>query len=362
MLAVVVWGGVKLFGTKEEKTKEAIKIGVILPLSVKAANLGENAKQAIDLALVEINKIVPKIEVVYGDDKCDPKEAVSIYQSFKQQNIKLIIGPICSPSVLAVAPLAEQDRVVLITIGGAAEAISQSGDFIFRNHITISQKTGKLAQVAALKFKSIATIYDQSNDALFVGNKIVVNEFNKQNKVVTASEGFGKDTTDFRTQLTKIKTRQPEAVYIGALMPQAAIIVNQMKELGILSQIIADDGFITDKKFLDAVGKSSEGIIFATTDFNKEDANQIFWDLYAQQFSLNPEIFAAQSYDAVMILVKIIKENCKSGDPVCVKVSLYKIQDYPGVSGKISFDQNGDVKKVVILKTVKNGQFVKYEE
>ena len=362
VLAVVVWGGVKLFGTKEEKISEPIKIGVILPLSVKAANLGENAKQAIDLAMIEINKTTPKIEVIYGDDRCDPKEAVSVYQLFKQQNVKFIIGPICSPGTLAVAPLAERDGVVLITTGSAAETISQAGDFIFRNHITMSQKTGKLAQVAALKFNSVATIYDQANDAYLAGNNIVVDEFNKQSKVVAVTEGFGKDATDFRTQLTKIKIKQPEAIYIGALMPQAAIIVNQMKELGISSQIISEDGFAVDNKFLEAIGKSSEGIIFATTDFNRENTNQIFWDLYAQQFGRNPDIFAAQSYDTAMILVKIIRENCNSGNSVCVKNSLYKIQDYPGVSGKTSFDQNGDVKKSVVLKTIKNGQFVKYEE
>ena len=361
IVIAVVAVGYSISGTKEPAETEPIKIGVILPLSDKAANLGEDMKNAIDLALEEVNKEEVKIELFYEDEKCDPKEAISAYQASNLKGIQLIIGAACSASTLSIAPLAEQQGVVLLTPASAANKISQSGDFIFRNHVTMGQKTGKLSNFAVKNFDSVAIIYDSSNDAFILGNEIITNVFNGRGKDILTSEGFGKDATDFRTQLTKIKSVNPEAIYIGALMPQAAIIVKQMQELGVSAQIIAEDGFITDTKFIEAVGDSVEGIIFSTTVFEK-DINPEFWNLYAERFYKDPNIFAAQAYDSLKIFAKIIEEKCTNGNPMCVKKALYKTQDYVGVSGLTSFDENGDALKPIILKTVKNGEFVKYEE
>ncbi|MBU4285137.1 ABC transporter substrate-binding protein [Patescibacteria group bacterium] len=341
--------------------KGTIKIGAILPLTVKATNLGEDAKQAINLALEKLNQNSKiKIEVIFADEKCDAKEAVSGYRELTLKGAKLVIGAICSPSTLAIAPLAEQEGIVLITPGSAADEITQAGDFIFRDHVTMSQKTGKLAEFAVQKFNSIATIYDQSSSAYTLGDKIITDKFINEGKNVLSREGFGNDTTDFKTQLIKIKAGKPEAIYIGGLMPQAGLIIKQMNELGMSFQILAEDGFVTDTKFSEAVGNLSEGIIFAVTDFGR-NIDPRFWDLYTEKFGKNPTIFAAQAYDCIMILAKIIKENCHDGNPICVKDALYNIRDYPGVSGTTSFDQNGDAIKPIIIKTIKNGQFVPYE-
>lgn len=339
---------------------ETVKIGVILPLSGKAASLGEDIRNALDLALEEINRKDKVIELVYDDEKCDPKEAVGAYQAVTLKGVKLIIGACCSPSTLAVAPLAEQDKIVLITPASSADRISEAGDYIFRNHVLASQKEGKLGEFAGQEFNTVATIYDQTNDGYVIGEKAFVEQFQNRGGTVVERQAFQKGATDFRTELAKIKAKNPETIFIGALMPESALIVKQIEELGISSQIITEDAVATDRKFLDAVGDLSEGIIFSGSEFSRE-TNAEFWDLYTERFGKNPNIFAAQGYDCLMILANIIKQRCKTGDSICVKDELYNVKDYMGVSGLTTFDKNGDALKPLAIKIIKNDQFVPYE-
>ena len=354
IIAVIIIEVVLIFIPKETKV---IKIGVILPLSGKAASFGEDGQKAIDLAKENINKKEEIIKVIYEDEKCDPKEAVTAYKTLTLKGAKIIIGAFCSSSTLAIAPLAEQEKVVLITPASSADTITQAGDFIFRNHVFASQKEGKLGEFAAQKFNTIATIYDQSMEAYVLGEQFLVEKFQEGGGEILIRESFSAGATDFKTELIKIKEKNPEAIFIGSLMPQSILIVKQITELGINAKIISDDALVIDKKFLDGAGNLSEGIIFSGSEFNRE-TNPEFWDLYTERFGKNPTIWAAQSYDSLMILAKIIQEKCKGGSSVCVKDELYKIKNYPGVSGLTTFDENGDAQKPVVIKEIRDGKFV----
>lgn len=358
VIIVIIIIGIVVF--YNPASKETIKIGAILPLTGKAASIGVDIQNAINLAVEKVNSEEKIVEIIYEDEKCDPKEAVTAYKALTLKGVRIVIGAACSSSTLAVAPLAEQEEVVLITPASAADAISQAGDFIFRNHVLVSQKEGKLGEFAAQKFHDIATIYDQANDAYVAGEKAFVEQFQNKGGSVVKRQAFQKGATDFRTELTKIKPETPEAVFVGALMPELGLIVKQMRELGIIAQILTDDT-VTDQKFIDAVGDLSEGTIFSGSEFSRE-TNPEFWDLYTERFGKNPNIFAAQGYDCLMILANIIEQKCKTGNSTCVKDELYNVKDYLGVSGLITFDNNGDAIKPITIKIIKNGQFVLYEE
>jgi branched-chain amino acid transport system substrate-binding protein len=363
IVAIIIIGGVWYGVSKKPTTpttKEPIKIGVILPLTGNAAAYGNQIKKGIDLALQEIKD--SQINILYEDSKCDPKEGISAYNKLVNiERVKIIIGDFCSSVVLAIGPLAEQNHILLITPGAAARQISQLGDYIFRNHVTMGQKTGTLAQFASKKFRKVAIIYNSSNDAFVDGMNVFKELYTKQpNNEIVAIEAFKTGDSDFRSQLSKIKNKNPEAIYIGSLASELGLIVKQIKELNINAQILTDDG-VLDPQFLKNTGNLSEGIIFGTTNFDKSFAPD-FWNNYLSSFKEEPTIFSAQGYDTLKIFYSIIKDKCQNGDPTCIKDELYKIKNYPGASGKTSFDENGDALKEIIIKTIKNGQFVPYEK
>ncbi|MFA5029534.1 MAG: penicillin-binding protein activator [Patescibacteria group bacterium] len=344
--------------SKKLHQNQTIKIGVILPLSGNMASLGDDIKDGIVLANEKTALSGLKIDLLLEDEKCDPKEAINAYNSTAIKGAKIIIGPVCSQSTLAIAPLAEKAKMIILTPASAADSISQAGDYIFRNHILESTEQKKMAEFVAQKYKTAATIFDQSSDAYVIGEKTFTDSFQKDGGVIVERQSYQKNSTDFRSQLIKIKEKNPQVVYVGALMPEVALIIKQIKEMGINAQIISDNT-VTDSKFLSAVGPLAEGIIFAASDFKRE-TNQEFWDLYKNRFGKDPNIFAAQGYDSLIILAKIIKESCPTVDSTCIKDGLYKIKDYSGVSGSTTFDSNGDAIKPIVIKIIKDGQFVLY--
>jgi branched-chain amino acid transport system substrate-binding protein len=154
IIVVIIIVGVIYYGMSKKPIllvteKEPIKIGAILPLTGRGASVGENIQNAITLALDKIGN--KNVKVIYQDEKGDPKEAISAYQNLRMEGIKVIIGPGFSGGVLAVAPLAEKDKVIILTPSGAADSISDAGDFIFRNNTMVKDKETKLAEFASKK-------------------------------------------------------------------------------------------------------------------------------------------------------------------------------------------------------------------
>ncbi len=123
---------------KEEPQAKEIKIGAILPLTGSAAPYGENAKRGIELALTEINAAGgiqgSRIRVLFEDSRTDPKEAVSaLNKLYSTHGVRYIIGDINSSGVLAMAPIAEKNKIILLSPGASNPKISDAGEYIFRN-------------------------------------------------------------------------------------------------------------------------------------------------------------------------------------------------------------------------------------
>jgi branched-chain amino acid transport system substrate-binding protein len=117
---------------------DTVTIGAILPLTGSAAPYGKNARRGIELALEEINANGgvngKKVKVLYEDSKTEPKEAVSALRKLHSSSgVKFIIGDINSTGVLAMAPIAVRERILLLSPGASNPKISDAGDYIFRN-------------------------------------------------------------------------------------------------------------------------------------------------------------------------------------------------------------------------------------
>ena len=345
--------------------KGTIKIGAILPLTGKVASPGQDLKNALDLASSDINKNKNLIELIYEDDQCDAQKAVEAYNSLVNANgVKIIVGALCSPSTLAIAPLAEKDKVILITPASAAESISNAGDFIFRNHTKDSDEARALANFILKKgYKNLAIMYSISNESTIQRKGYFSKYLQEGGGAVKIEVPFSDDQRDFATELTKIKSKEKEIDAIYLIVPIAAVparIVKQMAELGIQKQVFGDKSWATSE-FLNSVGKLSEGIIYAEAEFNRSTSPE-FWDRYKEKFNKEPASWAAQGYDSLMILNQIIFNKKCGIDTICIKDGLYKVKNYPGAAGLTSFDANGDAIKIIAIKIIKNGQFVPYEK
>ncbi|RLC75390.1 MAG: hypothetical protein DRI61_15000 [Chloroflexi bacterium] len=360
VIAGIWWGTSRKSIQPPTAEKNVIKIGVLIPLTGKAANFGKYLKNGIDMAFDDYGK--ENIKLIYEDEACDPQRAVSAFRKLIDlDKVSVVIGAFCSSCTLAIAPIAEENKVVLITPGSAAETISEAGDFIFRNHIRTSLEMKKLGQFMAENYKNIAIFYDNTNDAMILAEKYLKESIIENEGEIINSIGFISGQASYYTEILKIKPDldRINAIHIEALTKDAVIFVKELAELGINKQL-SFDNVVASKEFIEPLGDLAEGVIFIEPKFNKED-NLAFWTKYEERYGEFPTVFSVQAYDSFMIVAKIMHNKC-GNDSICLKKELYKVKDYQGAGGKISFDENGDVEKEVIIKTIKNGKFVPYKD
>lgn len=346
---------------KQSETKE-IKIGAILPLTGSAAPYGENAKRGIELALSEINSkggINGRlIKVIYEDSKTEPKEAVSaLNKLFSLEGIRLIIGDINSSGVLAMAPIAEKNKIVLLSPGASNPKISESGDYIFRNwhsdalegqvdaeyaYSKMGWRTAAILYVDAAYGVGLAETFRKVFDTL--GGKIII------------FESYAQDATDMRTQISKIVAAKPDGLYLPGWPKEMAVALKQLKELGSEIPILSAQGF-DDPLILNLAGNAAEGVIFSvpeTPDPNNETV-KAFLENYRKRYGQEPGVCSASGYDALRIFAYAID---KVGDNVeQVQIILASLVDFTGADGPVSFDEHGDLLKPFAFKEVKGGEF-----
>ena len=359
VLAVVVWGGVKLFGTKEEKAKEPIKIGVILPLSGNAVKYGEEMKRGVELA-IEKNKET-LMEVFYEDSKYDTKEGISAYQKLKNTNGIQVVITAGSLVALPISPLANNDQIFQMSIAVSSPKYTSENDFTFRVTTRSEVEDKELAKFIVPRYKNLGLLYVNNERGIGHYNAFKL-EVEKLKGNIVAEETFLLEDIDFRTQLLKIKNKNPEAVFLIAEDKNAGIILKQAKELGIKTQFFGTRT-LQSQNLISIAGEAANGIIYTDSfDFKSVSPKiKIFTEKYKIKYNEDPTSFVAEGYDALDLIIKAVNE-CKKIDSRWKKNKLSEVKEYPGILGSLTFDKKGDVYYPYFIKTVKNGQFVKYEE
>lgn len=364
VVAVIVVVGIWYGVSRKPAEKGVIKIGATLPLSGKNATYGNEIKNAIDLAIEEINNNGGiqgrKLEMIYEDDQADPKIGTNAMQKLVNiDKVPVVLGSWVSGVVVASAPIAEQAKVIVMA-EAIAPAITNAGDYIFRIQPSAGFYSEKLMEVVInkLNLKKIAIIYinNEFGVALRDTVKSVAQKLGGQ---IVIEETYMPGDTDFKTQLTKIKSANLEALFIGGYQEQINII-KQTNELGIKTQLLAGPPF-ESQTTLESLGALAEGVIYPY-HFAVENANPktiSYMNAYKKKFGVETGGFAPLMYDAVYIIASAM-EKCEINTD-CIKTELYNT-NYSGVSGNITFDKNGDPIIPIVIKTVKNGQFVPYSE
>jgi len=347
----------------QKKVEEkVVKIGAVLVLTGPDAKAGQSAKQGIEMAVEEINASggvkSRKIKVIYEDDGGEPQKSVSAVQKLiNVDKVLAILGPMWSSCVLAVAPIVESKGVVILSPTASSPKITYAGDYIFRNTYSDAIEGAKTAEFASKELK-----YGKAG-ILFINNDYGVGlkdafkrKFEELGGKIVIDEGYDPKTTDFRTILVKVKERSPEVIYIAGYSEMGQLL-RQMRETGIKIPVLSCIMFeISD--IAKVAGKAAEGVIYAYPSYDPEKGNEItlkFAKKFKEKYGTLPDPEAAFSYDAVKILALAMEKGGFTSEDI--KNALYKIKGYNGITGKTSFDENGDVIKPVGFKRVHNGKY-----
>jgi len=363
LVVVVIVAGVLIFSLQKStvsQEKKVIKIGAILPLSGEASAYGNSWQKGAELAVEEIKKKYGvNIEVVYEDSQFESSKAVTAAQKLINiDNVKaIILGS--SRETLAVAPLAEEKKILLMTGGNAAE-ITNAGDYVFRIYPSNLYQGEDLANFALKQgYTKIAVL--TLLDDYGVGLTDIFKKRVEENGGNIISETFPQQgITDFRTQLTKIKNSNSDALLIIAATNQYPLILKQIKELNINIPLLAPETF-QSASILSKAGELAEGVLFTT--FVEADTKEYdnFADAHQKKYGEMPGPFSSGFYDNIILVSEALIKNNVNIEKA--KDWLYNVKNWSGATGITNFDENGDpIGKSYTIMTVKNGQFVSYEK
>ena len=353
-------------GEKENSEKDSvIKIGGMGPLTGSAAMYGITIENGAKLAFEEINKnggvLGKKLEYISLDEKADPVEAVNAYNRLIDEGVSAIIGSVTSKPTLAIAELAAQDGIPMITPTGTQVNITDAGPNIFRVCFTDPYQGGTLATFAKEKLnaKTAAVMINNSSDYSNGIAEEFIKQANKLGIKIVAKEGYSDGDKDFKAQLTKIKIEDPDVLMVPEYYEQSALIATQAREVGLKSTFIGPDGWDGVVNVLDSSSYSIVDNTYFTNHYSAEDKSEKIQDFlkkYREKYNEEPTAFSGLAYDAVYILKDAIE---KAGTTEKEKlVAAIKESDMDGVTGHLTFDEkNNPIKAVTIIKII-NGKYV----
>jgi branched-chain amino acid transport system substrate-binding protein len=359
--AVVLLAVILVLAIPGGKEHQALRLGATFPLTGDVASYGQKAKRGIELAVENQNArgglLGRKVEVDFQDDRNDKKEAVSIVTRFVTiDRVPVIFGSAGSGCTLAIAPIADRNKVVLISpISSSSQLSTERGPYFFRTCPADDLQAEVLAAwVHEAGVKKVAVVYTNNSWGKPLAEGFE-QRFAKLGGEAALSEGVAENTTDLRTVVAKLKDLpRLDAVVSPTYPKEGGVLVRQIKELGLKVPLFGGDNW-GSPEFRTVAGDAAEGVLYTAPSDSKSPAHADFAKQYEGKYGEQPDILSAYAYDAAMAVFKAI-ETCGSTDSEKIREALSKVS-FTGVSGEIAFLSNGDLASQSIGRmTIKGGK------
>lgn len=351
---------------------ETIKVGVNLELSGGVASYGQSILEGVELAVEEINQDGidgKEIELVKVDNKSEASEATNgALKLISQDQVSAIIGAATSGNTTAQIEIAQQNKIPLITPTGTSPDLTvkdgKVNDYIFRTCFIDPFQGTVAANFASndVKVVNAAIYFDSASDYSKGLADAFAKQFEANGGKIVAKEAFMAKDTDFRATLTRLKSANPDFIFVPAYYEEVGLIVKQAREAGLNVPFMGGDGW-DSPKLLDIAGKDALNNTFITNHYSSGDPSekiQGFVKAFGEKYSgKSPDAFNALGYDTAYYLADAIK-RAGSGDSEKIRDALAETKDLDLVSGSFTLDENHNpVKSATILEYVNGEQTFK---
>ena len=378
---VLVAAFVLSFAACSGKKAEAstIKVGVLAPLTGAVAEYGNAVNNGVQMYFEELNAKGgingKQVELVTYDEEGDPVKAVTGYNSLVDQGVVAIVGDVTTAPTIAVVAESQADGMPMITASATAKAVTcqlnadgsvaKVYENMFRSCFIDPFQGSKMASFGKeqLSAKTAAVLYNVGSD-YSAGCAESFQETAKEIGLeVVAVESYADGAVDFQSQLTNIAAKAPDVLFVPDYYSVVALVAQQAAAAGVKSTMLGADGWdsvldvVTDPALL-------EGAYYCS-GYSVEDtrpAVQTFVKNYEAKYGSTPNMFAAQGYDAAMILAAAIEKAEKSGKKAgtdeykAAVIAAMKATDMDCVTGHVTYDEYNDPEKSAAIITIEGGK------
>lgn len=348
---------------------DEILIGEFGSLTGPNATFGISSTNGLKLAVEELNNsgglLGKKVKLITYDDQGKPSEAQTVVQRLiKNDNVVAVIGEVASSNSKAGAPICQTNKIPMISPASTNPEVTAIGDYIFRVCFIDPFQATVVSKfiLNTLKLKKVALLKDVKNAYSTGLADFFEKEFKNMGGEIVEIQSFSAGDKDFKAQLTSIKAKNPEAIFIPAYYTDVNLISIQAREIGLTCPLIGSDGWESEKLTEGKAKDALEGCYFSThvSTENPDPKIQEFIKKYKAKYNSMPDAMSFLAYDAGLILFEAMKK-AGTTDPEKVKNELAKIKDFSGVTGKISINEQRNAVKPAVILEIKGGQF-KYKE
>jgi branched-chain amino acid transport system substrate-binding protein len=357
-----------------------IKIAHVGPLTGSIAHLGKDNENGAALAIDEANAAGIKIDgkdakftLVKEDDQADPKTGATVAQKLVDAKVNGVVGHLNSGTSIPASPIYSGAGIPVVSGSATNPKLTEQG---FKTQFRVvgrdDQQGPAIASYLATtrKPKLVAVIDDATAYGAGIADEVEKTLKAANIKVLPREKGTDK-TTDWKAVLTKLKGRNPDAVFYGGMDATGGPLLKQGRELGVKAVFSFGDGACTDD-MTKLAGAAADGLLCSQAGLPPQAADKKFLEAYKKKFNVDPILYAPFTYDAANLLIEAMK-RANSADPAKYLPELAKI-DHKGATGQIAFDEKGDRKnaemtiftmkdgKLAPIAIIKGGQTTSYEE
>lgn len=346
-------------------TGDTIPVGAYLSLTGSEADFGKQTQEGIEVAVEEINAAGgvkgKKIELKVENNESDSTKAVSaVTKLITNDKVVAVLGEIASSLSLAAAPICQANRIPMVTPSSTNIGVTQKGDYIFRVCFIDPFQAYVVAKFARdnLKAETAAVFVDNGSAYSRDFGEEFKKHFTQMGGKIVAEQSYAAADTDFKGQLTKIKTANPDVLLVPGYYKSVGTIGKQAKELGLTATLLGGDGWDSQDIFVTA-GDALEGAYFSNhmAVDNPNPTVQAFVEAFKKKFpDRKPGALTALGYDAMKILADAMNRASALDGP-SIREALAQTKDFPGVTGTITIDENRNASKPAVILQIKGREF-----
>jgi branched-chain amino acid transport system substrate-binding protein len=359
---IVIASLLMAFACKPAGNADKVRVGVFMSLTGSTANFGISSTNGIKMAADEVNAAGgingKQVELNIQDDRSDAQEAATIVTKFvTQDGVHAVIGEVASSRSIAAAPIAQNAKIPMLTPSSTNPEVTRKGDYIFRSCFIDPVQGAAIAQFAArtLGAKRAAIMVDRKNDYSTGLEKFIGQTFTKLGGEIVLTQSYQEGDQDFNAQLTSIKGSNPEVIFVPGYYNDVGLIAKQARDKGMNVPLLGGDGW--DAEQLYKIGGTALNGSFFSNHYSPYDSDpqvQKFVTNYKARYNSLPDALAATAYDAAHIMFDAIK-RANSLEGKAIRDALAATKDFPGVTGKVTFNENRDAVKPIVMIEIKDG-------
>ena len=336
-----------------------IVIGEYGSMTGGQATFGVSTHNGIMLAVDEINAANGingrKIRVLTEDDQSKAEEAANaVTKLISQNNVVAVLGEVASSNSLAAAPICQSNKVPMITPSSTNPRVTEVGDYIFRMCFIDPYQGEAMANYLTKQvgMKKAAILIDVKSDYSTGLASFFERTFTANGGQITGKQSYAQGDSDFRSQLTAIKSGNPDVIFVPGYYNDIGQIAIQARDLGMKQPLAGGDGW-ESPKLIEIGGAALEGC-FYSNHYHVDDpapAVREFVQKYQERFGAKPDSLAALGYDSARVLADAIK-RAGTTDGAKLRDAIAATKGFVGVTGVVNLgpDRNPIGKKLVVLE------------